>query len=89
MELALGNPDHSDRADVEEPYLRASKMLPRVQMAAGTQYCKACAFCIQDRRCFSMGSFARHEKYLHEEETGWDVYLRDLLEEYDAQVLSR
>ncbi|KAL9130008.1 MAG: hypothetical protein Q9217_001692 [Psora testacea] len=87
MEIALGNPDHSDPAEVEEPYLRASKMLPLVRTAVGSQYCKACAFCIQDRR--STPFYGRPEKYQYPEKTGWDIYLRDLLEDYHAQVLSR
>ncbi|MCJ1279933.1 hypothetical protein MMC21_007758 [Puttea exsequens] len=87
MEIALGTPDDSDPNDFAEPYLRASQMLPRVQMAAGMQYYEACSFCIQYRR--STSHYNRPEKYQHSQSVGWDVYLRDLLEEYDSQVLSR
>lgn len=87
IEIALGTRETSDPAEVEEPYLRASKLLPLVQAAVGTQYCKACAFCIQDRS--SSTSYGRPDKYQYAEKTGWDMYLRDLIEDYHAQVLSR
>ena len=87
IEVALGTPDESDPNDVKDPYLRASQMLSRVQMYAGTQYYDACSFCIQHRR--STSPYNHPEKYRYSHSMGWDVYLRNLLEEYDTQVLSR
>lgn len=87
IELALNGPEKSDQAKYEDPYLYAFNKLPLVQKAIGSKYYRACAFCIKDRR--SVSSYGRPEKYKYPQETGWDVYLKDLLEDYHVQVVSR
>lgn len=78
--------ESSDLEEHEDPYLYASRMLPEVLGKVGHKYYKACAFCIHDRR--SGSSYGRPEKYQDPKETGWDVYLKDLLQDYYVQVVS-
>ena len=87
MQLALGTSKPSDSADTKDPHLWASRLLTDVQMVAGTQYSKACAFCIKSHR--SNPAFSRHEKYVYSDESGWSTYLQELLEEYEIKVLGR
>lgn len=87
IEIALEGDQGSDLEEHENPYLHAYKMLPKVYERVGSTYYRACAFCIQDRR--SDPSYGRPEKYRYPEETGWDIYLKDFLEDYYMQVVSR
>ncbi|MCJ1456566.1 hypothetical protein MMC28_006927 [Mycoblastus sanguinarius] len=87
MEIALNNPDQSSPTELQDIELRTSKMLPLVEQSMGSQYCKATAFCLQDRR--SGSKFGRPGKYQDPEETGWKRYLTELLEDYYAQVFVR
>lgn len=87
MKLALGETDGSDPATFQEPYLETSKLLPRVEQSMGPQYCKATAFCLQDRR--SALHFAKPNKYLNPKPSGWTAYLAGFLEDYYVQVFLR
>ena len=78
--------DYVNFADIKDPTLWASKSLTQVQMVAGVQYAKACEFCLQ---AHTRPTYQRPEKYVYAEESGWSMYLHDLLQEYDEQVLSR
>ena len=82
---SLGTSHHPAR--LYDPYLYASKRLPLVHEAVGSSYYRACAFCVQDRR--SSPSYNRYEKYEYPEQTGWEVYLKDLLTQYHVHVVSR
>ena len=85
VEIALS--DERNPANIQDPELRKSKILPLVERSMGSLYAGATAFCLQDRR--SAPHFERPEKYKYPEETGWTSYLMDLLEDYYAQVFSR
>lgn len=87
VEIALSDPDQWNPVKIQDPELRKSKILPLVERAMGSQYSKATAFCLQDRR--SGPHFGRPDKYQKPEETGWTSYLTELLEDYHAQVFSR
>lgn len=87
MEIALSDPHTENPVNVQDLDLRTSKMLSLVEQSMGPQYCKATAFCLQGRR--STTHFGRPEKYRHPEETGWQSYLTQLLEDYHAQVFLR
>ena len=87
MELALGGIEHEDLADMESPLVWASQQLPKVQMVAGSEYSKACEFCIKDHG--SVEAFGRPEKLIYAEEIHWNTYLRDLLSDFEREVLSR
>ena len=87
IEIALDGLDSSDTVKLENPYQYALSKLPSVYKALGSKYYRACAFCVQDRR--SISSYVRQEKYQYPMETGWEVYLKELLKEYHVQVLSR
>ena len=84
-EIALS--DEMNPANIQDPELRKSKILPLVESSMGSLYSGATAFCLQDRR--SAPHFERPEKYKYPEETGWTSFLRELLEDYHAQVFSR
>ena len=84
-EIALG--DERNRANIQDPELRKSEILPLVERSMGSLYSGATAFCLQDRR--SAPHFERPEKYKYPEETGWTSYLAELLEDYHAQVFTR
>lgn len=84
MEIALNTHDHTNSGD---PYLKTSEMLPRVEQSMGSQYCKATAFCLQDRPYTKR--FSQPDKYQDPEGTGWNDFLQDLLEDYYVQVFSR
>ena len=81
-EIALN--DKMNPANIQDPELRKSKILPLVERSMGSLYSGATAFCLQDRR--SAPHFERPEKY---KETGWRSFLTELLEDYYAQVFSR
>lgn len=85
VEIALS--DERNPANIQDPELRKSKILPLVERSMGSLYSGAAAFCLQDRR--SAPHFERPEKYRYPEETGWTSYLTELLEDYHAQVFSR
>ena len=85
VEIALS--DESNPANIHDPQLRKSKILPLVEKSMGSLYSKAAAYCLQDRQ--SVPHFGRPEKYKHPDETGWTSYLTELLEDYHAQVFSR
>ena len=85
VEIALS--DERNPANIKDPELRKSKILPLVERSMGSLYAGATAFCLQDRRSASL--FERPEKYKYPEETGWTSYLAELLEDYHAQVFSR
>ena len=85
VEIALS--DERNPANIKDPELRKSKILPLVERSMGSLYAEATAFCLQDRR--SAPHFERPEKYKYPEETGWTSYLAELLEDYHAQVFSR
>ena len=87
IDIAFGSDKGSDLEEHEDPYLYVSRMLPKVYEAIGEKYYRACAFCAQDRR--SSPSYGRPEKYQDPRETGWGVHLKDLLENYYVQVVSR
>lgn len=87
VQIALSNPEQSAPTEVEELGLRTSKMLTLVQQSMGSQYCKATAFCLRDRR--STSHFGLPEKYQFPEKTGWKPYLLELLEDYHTQVFLR
>ena len=75
-----------DLEEHEDPYLYASRMLPKVHEKVGFKFWRACAFCIHDRRSVSL--YGRPEKYQDPRETYWDVYLKSLLQDYYVQVVS-
>ena len=85
VEIALS--DERNPANIQDPELRKSKILPLVERSMGSLYSGATAFCLQDRR--SAPHFERPEKYKYPEETGWASYLTGFLEDYHAQVFSR
>lgn len=85
VEIALS--DEKNPANIQDPELRKSKILPLVERSMGSLYSGATAFCLQDRR--SAPHFERSEKYKYPAETGWTSYLTELLEDYLAQVYSR
>lgn len=85
VEIALS--DERNPANIRDPELRKSKILPLVERSMGSLYSGATAFCLQDRR--SAPQFDRPEKYKYPEETGWPLYLAELLEDYHAHVFSR
>ena len=85
VEIALS--DERNPANIRDPELRKSKILPLVERSMGSLYSGATAFCLQDRR--SAPHFERPEKYNYPEETGWTSYLAGLLEDYHAQVFTR
>lgn len=85
VEIALN--DERNPANIQDPELRKSKILPLVEESMGSLYSGATAFCLQDRR--SAPHFERSEKYKYPAETGWTSYLTELLEDYLAQVYSR
>ena len=87
IEIALGGIHQPNHTELQDPCLWASRFLPEVQMVAGTQYSKACEFCIKEHG--STISFHRPEKYAYPDESGWSVYLYDLLQQYESEVLSR
>lgn len=87
VQIALSNPEQSAPTEIEELGLRTSKMLALVQQSMGSQYCKATAFCLRDRR--STSHFGFPEKYQYPEKTGWKPYLLELLEDYHTQVFLR
>lgn len=87
VQIALSNPEQSAPTEIEELGLRTSKMLTLVQQSMGSQYCKATAFCLLDRR--STLHFGLPEKYQYPDKTGWKPYLLELLEDYHAQVFLR
>ena len=87
MEIPLGGIDHEDFSEMDNPLVWATQQLPDVQMVAGAEYSKACEFCIKDHGAIE--TFERPDKYNHAEQTGWNIYLRDLLVEYETEVLSR
>lgn len=87
IEIALDGLDSSDTVKLENPYQYALNKLPSVYKVLGSKYYRACAFCVQDRR--SISSYGRQEKYQYPMETGWEVFLKELLKEYHVQVLSR
>ena len=87
VEIALSDPNQWSPVKIQDPELRKSKILPLVERAMGSLYCKATAFCLKDRR--SGPHFGKPEKYEKPDETGWKSYLMELLEEYHAQVFSR
>lgn len=93
IDIALDGPEDSDPTKREDKYLYASKKLPLVYEAMGSNYYRACAFCVQDRRSLnyrrSSESYHRHEKYWYPIKTGWEVFLVQLLEQYHVQVVSR
>ena len=87
IDIALDSHNTSDPARLDDPHLYASKRLPLVHEAIGSNYYRACAFCVQDRR--SSPSYGRYEKYVYPDQTGWELYLKDLLTQYHVQVVSR
>ena len=88
VEIALRDEmNHQDTQSMQDPDLRTSKILPRVERSMGSLYCAATAFCLADRS--SLPHFDRPEKYRNPEGTGWTAYLTALLEDYYAQVFSR
>lgn len=86
IEIALQGRDYKEVGKSDDPYLYASNKLPLVHGSIGSRYYKACAFSDQDRR--STPSYGRAEKYQYPEKTGWDAYLKDMLEDYYIQVVS-
>ena len=93
IDIALDGPEDSEPAKPEDKYLYASKKLPLVYEAMGSNYYRACAFCVQDRRSSdyrrSSSSYHRREKFWYPVETGWKFFLEELLEQYHVQVVSR
>ena len=86
IEIALRS-DIKDKTDSDNRYMKTSEMLPKVEQDMGAQYCKAAAFCLQERQ---YGQNLNHrDKYERPGEMGWQTYLEEFLVEYDAQVLSR
>ena len=87
IEIALDSTEVSDLAKDKDPRLFVSKTFPLVYKAVGSDYYRACAFCVQDRS--SPSSYGQHQKYEYPEQTGWEVYIKGFLMEYHAQVVSR
>ena len=87
IEIALDSTEVSDLAKDEDPRLFVSKTLPLVYKAVGSDYYRACAFCVHDRGPPS--SYGQHHKYEYPEQTGWELYTKGLLMEYHVQVVSR
>lgn len=85
MEIALSDPHRASPRDKQG--FELSKLLPLVEQSMGSQYCKACAFFLQDRR--SRPHFGRPDKYQDPVETGWNSYLTDLLQDYYSQAFIR
>ena len=87
IDIALDSHDTSDPGRLDDPHLYAAKRLPLVYEAIGSNYYRACAFCVQDRR--SSKPYERWQKYEYPDDTGWEVDLKDLLTQYHDQVVSR
>ena len=93
IEIALDGPEppHPEAKKKKEPdddpYLHASRLLPRVHSALGWNYARACAFCVRDRG--KRTGYGRPFKYMCPGETGWGVYLRGLLGGYYGEVVLR
>ena len=85
MEIALETPDAERYSGRLEHDLDRISKLPLVEKAMGAQYCKATAFCLQDRR----ERFVGPEKYEGELYTEWETYLASFLEDYHSQVYLR
>ena len=52
IDIALDSLDTSDTARLDNPHLYASKRLPLVHEAMGSNYYRACASCVLERRSF-------------------------------------
>lgn len=87
LEIALSNPDYSFPVTSSDSGPSTSQLLPLVEQAMGSQYCKATAFCLESGR--SRSEFGRPDKYQDPEDTGWNTHLRDLLQDYYSQVFLR
>ena len=85
MEIALDTPDAEKYGGRLEHDLHRISKLPSVEKTMGAQYCKATAFCLQDRR----DRFAGPEKYEGKLYTEWETYLARFLEDYHSQVYLR
>ena len=85
MEIALDTPDAEKYDGRLEHDLHWISKLPLVEKAMGAQYCKATAFCLQDRK----NRFAGPEKYEGKLYTEWETYLARFLEDYHSQVYLR
>lgn len=84
-EIALGG--ERNPHGIKDLDLGMSEILPLVERSMGSLYCAATAFCLADRK--SAPNFGRPEKYESVKESAWISYLKDLLEDYHAQVFSR
>jgi hypothetical protein len=87
MEIALIEPDFSPRAEDYRHDAERIRKLPLIEQSMGTQYCKATAFCLQDRQ--PRGRFRGPEKYMSEQFDDWESYLAEFLQEYHSQVFLR
>ena len=87
MEIALSKSGHLDASLSKEPYIEIAKKLPLVEQSMGSEYCKATAFCLHDRR--SVSQFGKPGKYRESAETAWTSYLMGLLGDYHSQVYQR
>lgn len=85
MEIALETPDAEKYGGRLEHDLDRISKLPLVEKAMGAQYCRATAFCLQDRR----DRFIGPEKYESKLYTEWETYLARFLEDYHSQVYLR
>ena len=88
MEIALDEPNRSfhneyHKHDVE----RIISKLPLIEQSMGTQYCKATAFCLQNRQ--QKHRFQGPEKYEVKNFDQWESYLTGFLLEYHSQVFLR
>lgn len=91
INIALNDPDTSCPARLEDPHSYAAKKLSLVYQTMGTNYTRACAFCVKDRRSPGPDTYDyQHDaKYAYPEKTCWIYDLKDLLKEYHIQVVSR
>lgn len=91
IDIALDYPDASDLARLEDPHSYAAMKLPLVYHVMGAYYYRACAFCVKDRRSSrdDTYNYQHHSKYAYPEKTSWKCDLKQLLEEYHIQVVSR
>ena len=88
MEIALDEPDRSSRIESDgHDAERIISKLPLIEQSMGTQYCKATAFCLENRQ--PKDRFQGPEKYQGKNFGEWESYLTGFLLEYHSQVFLR
>lgn len=87
MEIALDKHESCSRGDEYANDAERISKLPLVEQYMGTQYCKATAFCLQNKSLRIR--FQGPQKYDSKNYDEWELYLLELLQEYYSQVFLR